>query len=135
MNLVSERIAWINSHVKPHEIGVEPKDESFIYDLLDRSFEHLPVDITPLFNFLPRDGAAFLGGRTVDRLFVSLFNEEDNRIADYNTKLQVLRLCQDLLQWSRKGRIRLRRAIQVVHLWCDEIVPEEGLTMDWVSSG
>lgn len=128
----SQRIQWINQVIDPKRIGATKKDESHVYQILDRLFEALPVELTPLLDCFEQDPNLFLGGRTIDRILMSIINEEDNRIANFDSKRSALILLARFTTWARSGRIRLRRALQNAPRWCDEIDVEEGLTMDWV---
>lgn len=132
MNSVSEKVTWINSNIRPFEIGVEPRDESFIYNELDAAFNSLPLDLNPFLEYARTNGSLFLGGRTVDRLLVAVLNEDDNRIANFSTKTQALELFYTLASNSRAGRVRLRRALQAVRRWNDDIEPVRGIVTDWV---
>jgi hypothetical protein len=63
----------------------------------------------------------FMIGDILERVFVVLLNEEDNRIANIDTKLQVLKICYSLLSFNRDARVRLRIAVQHVETWIDEV--------------
>jgi hypothetical protein len=63
----------------------------------------------------------FMIGDILERLFIVLLNEEDNRIANIHTKLQVLKICYSLLSFNRDARVRLRIAVQHVETWIDEV--------------
>jgi hypothetical protein len=125
-------IEWYNEVVKPLEIGTGKRHNSIVSDTLDSLFLKLPVDLSSLFQYLTNSPELFLKGNLIDRLFITLFNEEDDRIASLDTKLQVLIICQRICEWQRIGRIRIRRGIQAVQIWADEIEIEEGLSLAWV---
>lgn len=133
MNTVSNKVAWINSNIKPFEIGVEPKDESFIYSELDNAFSHLPIELAPFLEYVRNDANLFIGGRTIDRLMIAVLNEDDNRIANFRAKDQVLDILKRIIQSGRAGRLRMRRSIQAVKRWNDDIEPVTGIVTDWVS--
>lgn len=138
MNSISEKIVWINANVKPFEVGIEPKDESSIYAELDQAFSSLPLNLSSFLDYFDEDAVGMchkcIGGRTIDRLLVAVLNEEDNRIANFETKQQVILLFEKMIRSCRAGKLRMRRGFFAVKKWNDDIEPVRGIVTDWVGN-
>lgn len=100
--------------------------------LLDKCFAALPVDLTPLLKAFESRWQAFLDGNLLDRLVVTLLNEEDHRISSYATKCQVLSLLRALSSGrAHQAKVRVRLLLQSVSSWIDDILdPREAKVTD-----
>ena len=120
----SKVITWYNESIDPYHNGlmIPPHEISSLGPLLDKAFHRLPVDLSPLINRLnPHHFDEFLRGNLIERLLVTVLNEEDNRIASIPAKKQVMHILEGILKHSRQGKVRLRLAIQPTGRWIDEV--------------
>jgi hypothetical protein len=132
-----ESLEWYNSTIDPYHNGfmVEEENVSMLSPLLDKLFHTLPVNLDPLIEYLkPETFGQFFLAELLDRLIITLFNEEDNRISSISTKRQVLYILNTLLiSLKRKAKIPLRIVFQSINEgWIDEIYEAE--TEELVSS-
>jgi hypothetical protein len=125
----SKVVEWYNENVDPFHNGLftTPNETSSLSSVLDKCFTKLPVDLSPLFNlFNSNNFSEFLRGNFLDRLIITLLNEEDNRISPISTKKRVLVLLEKILFFpDRTGKVRLRLAIQPILLWIDQVYETE----------
>ena len=140
----SEVIAWYNQHVDPVHVGsyrAISGEHVTLQQTIDDCFRTLPVSLDAVLDCLEDDHEdLFLQGDVLERLLITVFNEEDHRISSNDSKDQVLYILTYLLQHpgtarftSRQMRVRIRIALQRVQDWIDEIVPGEDITSDYVS--
>jgi hypothetical protein len=125
-----ETLEWYNSTVDPYHNGfmIEEENVSMLSPLLDKLFHTLPVNLEPFMGYLkPETIGQFFLAELLDRLIITLFNEEDNRISSIITKRQVLYILNALLtSLKRKARIPLRIVIQSINEgWIDEVYEAE----------
>lgn len=126
----SRVVQWYNDVVDPTFLGCGNRFYSSISPLLDQCFESLPVNLDSLLALLPYDADEFLESNIIDRLVLTLLNEEDERIADFWTKQQVMDIFFLLLQTSRRAKVRFRICLQLITTWIDDIIPEKEPTED-----
>lgn len=139
----SEVIAWYNQNADPAHVGSYRAISGAHGELklaLDACFEHLPVDLEPIFDYVYEETDLLVQGDILERLLVMVFNEEDGRISSNASKEQVLAILTFLLQHpgtsvftSRQIRVRIRIALQKVQVWIDELQPAEDVFSDFVS--
>lgn len=132
----SETIDWYNDNFNPYENGLlyeRTSETSLLNPKLDTLFKSLPVNLQEFLILLPKSEIQdeFLKGNLVERLVITLLNEEDNRIANLKTKRQVLYILNYLLKSfpTRKGKVWLRLMIQPIHQgWIDTVyeIGEDG---------
>jgi hypothetical protein len=125
-------VQWYNDVVDPTFLGAGERIVSSISPLLDQCFESLPVNLDTLLALLPYEADEFIEGNIIDRLVITLFNEEDERIADFWTKQQVMDIFFLMLPTSRRAKVRFRICLQLVTTWIDDIIPEEQPTEDQI---
>lgn len=147
---------FYNEVAEPNHIyayrKLSTRAQRFVEETLDMCFDKLPVDLTALMDVIdgttiipPEDGIPeqdifeilVQHPNLLERLIVTLFNEEDRRISPLNTKYQVLEILHAVHgTMKRHARIRMRIAIQSVKpgTWIDEIEPEEDVVKEMVRS-
>eukprot|EP00981_Chlorochromonas_danica_P004895 scaffold978_cov172-Ochromonas_danica.AAC.26 len=94
--------------------------------LLDDCLSHLPADISCLVNQCESRWEDFLNGNLLDRLLFTLLNEEDDRIATWQTRSDVIVIFNSLVKKSHQSKVRVRTALEGCTSWIDDVLnPQE----------